>query len=464
MTKVDDPAEALGLDEGALNISSVQDAGLALDRRRAHAQVGFYAMEDLLAVLRLKFFGFMGNKAPGGLRDFCWSFFAFFLRLFRFPGGDRILTVANGPESIARKSVALVPAGTRIREPIRVWGEAAGPAKSETFPELRSHELRDAFVMENWSYQSAVVDQSLVIARREDQGEWRLGGAGDTRYPTGIMGNRQGVAWAKVQSHGKAIERAAYVGTRSPQTWAHWLINFLPSLYLLTSRGSGLDDLPILVPSSIPQDPHWHQSLQVVLGNRRTIPLRRDEFTLVRELHWIDAPFYDTPFASNPTSRASTSLHLEFMLDFRKTYLKELGKQHLEGDLPGRFFLARGTGSKRPYNQKEAIELAKRFGIEPVYVETLSFWQKVQLFHEASVIVGPEGSGLANVIFSAPNTQVLTWWPDRTSPTDNYLFNLAAASGARYATAPSHWTTPMNPQDGSYTIDLDSLESAISSL
>jgi len=421
-------------------------------------------MGDLFLVLRRKFFSFIGNKAPSGLRDLCWNFSATFLRLLGFPGGERILTVANGPEKIAGKSVTLTPAGTRIREPIRVWGEVVESAKSEDFPEIKSHELREAFVLENWSYQSAIVNHSLVIAKREDEGEWRLGGPGSTHYPTGVMATRKGLAWVKVRSHDKAIERAAYVGTRSPHTWAHWLINFLPSIYLLTSRDGGLDDVPILVPSNVPKDSHWSESLQVVLGNRRTIPLKRDKFTFVRELHWIDAPFYDTPFASDSSRRASTSLHLEFMLEFRETYLDGLGKQHLESNLPRRFFLARGAGSRRPYNQSEAIELAKKYGIEPIYAEDWSFWQKVKIFHDAELIVGPEGSGLANIIFSTPNTRVLTWWADGTSTSDNYLFNLAALSGAAYYRTPSQWTTPINPQDGSYTIDLDFLDSALSEL
>jgi capsular polysaccharide biosynthesis protein len=421
-------------------------------------------MANLSEFVRSTFFGFMGNKAPGGLRNLCWKASAIVLSVLRFPGGQRILSVSNGAERMATKSLTLAGRGTRIRASILHWGDEAEDAQGEYFPEIKSHEFRDAFVMENWTYQSAVVGQSLVIPRRESVGDWKLGGSGSTRYPTGVMASRHGLVWANVLRDETVIDRAAYVGTRSPQTWAHWLINFLPSVYLLTSRGAELEDVPLLVPSNLPQDSHWHESLQVVLGKRQIVPLRTDKFTLVRKLHWIDPPFYDTPFALDPSTQETTSLHLEVMSGFRETYLNGLAKQDLEGNLPRRFFLARGKGSRRPFNQREAIALARRYGIEPIYAENLSFWQKVRLFHQAELIVGPEGSGLANLIFSTSHTHVLAWWADRRSSTDNYLFNLAASSGVSYRRAPEHWTTAIHPDDGSYTVDLDSLESALSKL
>lgn len=421
-------------------------------------------MGNLSEFVRSKFFGYMGNTSPGWIRDLCWKISATFLSVLRFPGGQRILRVANGAETTAVKSLTLAGKGTRIRAPILHWGDEAKDAQGECFPEIKSHDFRDAFVMENWTYQSAVVGESLVIPRRESEGDWKLGGSGSTRYPTGVMASRHGLVWANVRRDEAVIDRATYVGTRSPQTWAHWLINFLPSVYLLASRGTELEDVPLLVPSTLPQDSHWQESLQVVLGKRQTIPLRTDKFTLVRELHWIDAPFYDTPFASDPSTQEYTSLHLEVMSGFRETYLNELAKKDLEGNLPRRFFLARGAGSRRAYNQRQAIALAKRYGIEPIYAENLSFWEKVRLFHQAEVIVGPEGSGLANLIFSTSHTQVLAWWADRRSSTDNYFFNLAALSGVSYRRSPENWTTAIDPHDGSYNVDLDSLESALSKL
>ena len=421
-------------------------------------------MDHTTGLLQSHFFRFMGNKAANALRDLFWGVSTMVLSAFRFPGDHRVLTVVNGADMIASKSVTLAATGKRIRAQIVHWGEEAEEPQSGEFPEIKAHELTDALVMENWAYQSAVVGRSLVIPRRESEGEWKLGGPGGTRYPTGVMASRNGLAWARVRHDDSAIESAAFVGTRSPKTWAHWLINFLPSVHLLSSRANKLEDVPLLVPSNLPQDSHWTESLELVLGNREIIPLRTDKFTLVRKLHWIDAPFYDTPFAAGSSTQETTSLHLEVMSGFRETYLKALATKHLDGTLPRKFFLARQAGSKRPFNQTEAIALAKSYGIEPIYAENLSFWHKVQLFHQAEVIVGPEGSGLSNLVFATPNTQVLAWWSGRVSSTDNYLFNLAALSGASYTRAPAHWTTGIDPAEGSYTVDLDALESALSKL
>ncbi len=45
-----------------------------------------------------------------------------------------------------------------------------------------------------------------------------------------------------------------------------------------------------------------------------------------------------------------------------------------------------------------------RYDVEPVVLSTLSLDQQIALFRNARLVIGPHGAGLANVVFSAPNT------------------------------------------------------------
>lgn len=411
--------------------------------------------------LKPQFLAYLANPSSGIFRDYVWLAMRAILFLLAHPGGLRVVTVLDAPEQASLRSHQLFPVGTRIRQEIRYEGSDAKEKTEEQFPELQVHEVRDSLVMENWSYQSAIWKENLVIPSREDPAGWRLGGPRDSNYPTGIIATRNRMALARIAVGGPEIDRAVFVGSRSPHTWAHWLINYLPSVYLLNARGLGLAEVPLLLPSHIPDDSHWRESLSHVLGSRKTLLLSKDYFSRVGELYWVDAPFYDTPFASDPARRTSTSLHLEAMTEVRETFLLQLEKFKLNFKLPKHFFLARGPGSKRPYNQDEVISLASGFGIETVYLEKLSFWEKVQLFRDAKVIVGPEGSGMANVLFSSEKTRVLTWWAGETNATDNFLFNVAAVAGADYSTAPAEWTSYSGNSDQSYKVDLRPLKSAL---
>lgn len=62
-------------------------------------------------------------------------------------------------------------------------------------------------------------------------------------------------------------------------------------------------------------------------------------------------------------------------------------------------------GWKRSYrrlmNEALIVEIVRADVSDVLYLETLSFEQRVALFSRAKVIVGPPGSGMLNVLFVA---------------------------------------------------------------
>ena len=66
------------------------------------------------------------------------------------------------------------------------------------------------------------------------------------------------------------------------------------------------------------------------------------------------------------------------------------------------------TERRRCVNEDEVAELFKSYGYEEVFCENLSMKEKIGLFNSAKYVAGPIGGGMCNVIFSSPETKVIS--------------------------------------------------------
>ena len=71
-----------------------------------------------------------------------------------------------------------------------------------------------------------------------------------------------------------------------------------------------------------------------------------------------------------------------------------------------KIYISRKMGRKMLNEADLIIGLEKR-GFEIVHLEEMPLSGQIQLFQEASIIVGPHGAGHANIIWSSPGTQLL---------------------------------------------------------
>ncbi|MGF7206202.1 hypothetical protein GGE65_000763 [Skermanella aerolata] len=61
---------------------------------------------------------------------------------------------------------------------------------------------------------------------------------------------------------------------------------------------------------------------------------------------------------------------------------------------------------RRMLNEKELIVALETEGIQPLEAEKLSFREQIELFSNASIIVGPHGAGLVNAAFCKPSASL----------------------------------------------------------
>jgi capsular polysaccharide biosynthesis protein len=93
-----------------------------------------------------------------------------------------------------------------------------------------------------------------------------------------------------------------------------------------------------------------------------------------------------------------------------------------------KLYVSRREAGRCPVNVDEVEDLVRQFGFE-VY-EGAGRPDQASDFAEASVVVGPSGAGLANVIFCAPGTTVVELLSD--AHVYPYDATLAQAAGLRY--------------------------------
>jgi len=371
--------------------------------------------------------------------------------------------VRTGISSVAHQTIELFPEGKKIEVDVNDREQGTNGVSDDRHPRLSGYVVSGYSVTENSRFQATLKGNTMFIENRKHLGPWLLSPDIVGKRNAGIIAQRGDIV--AIQGRGKVTTepRGIYGGTRSPTTWAHWLINFLPAVHLTKKLGPEFDNFPMLVPTSIPDDTHWQESLRLVLGGRTSLSLHPDSYTRFDRLLWLEPAAYDTPFSIDHARQTGVSLHYEAMQEFRKEFLNYSNVNSSSQFLPTKVFLARKEGTKRPYNQEECISQAADFGFEAVYIEDLTLSDKIRLFFDAEVVVGPLGSGFSNVLFSSPRTSLLSWWTYPLGITDNFEFNLAKVSGARYNAAPLSWILPGISGD-SYSLDLEKFSSGLAAL
>ena len=124
-----------------------------------------------------------------------------------------------------------------------------------------------------------------------------------------------------------------------------------------------------------------------------------------------------------------------------------------------RIYVSRGpSGHRRLRNEEEIIGKLGEYGFVEVRAETLSFQEQVGLFREAKVVAAPHGSGLANIVFCSPGTQVVELFP--AANIDLY-YRLSTALQLKYHYVKDRTGNPARLTLNDYTIAWDDLKKTL---
>ena len=77
-----------------------------------------------------------------------------------------------------------------------------------------------------------------------------------------------------------------------------------------------------------------------------------------------------------------------------------------------RIYLSRARANNRLLlNEKEVWQQLQSLGFEEFHAEDYSFAEQIWIFQHAEAVIGPHGSGFANIVFSRPGTKIIDIQP-----------------------------------------------------
>lgn len=180
--------------------------------------------------------------------------------------------------------------------------------------------------------------------------------------------------------------------------YGHWLVDFLPKLFVLHAAGYDIDTLRYLVPADTPA---FGIALLELIGIGRERLIQYD-------------PLFETVLADElliPTLVRTNSRTAPPFADAVAFLMGRIAERHAPAPAGhgSRLFISRaraGRGMRRLLNRERIEYLATEAGFSVVHPEQLTLPDQVRLFQGASRIIGEYGSALHGTIFSPPETIV----------------------------------------------------------
>ncbi|NJM56880.1 MAG: glycosyltransferase family 61 protein, partial [Synechococcales cyanobacterium RU_4_20] len=192
---------------------------------------------------------------------------------------------------------------------------------------------------------------------------------------------------------------AVLLSTLSGHVYYHWMIDLLPRIGLLRQelqqQRLGFDHIDHFIVNSLEAKfqretlQHLGVPLEKVIESDR-VPHLQAETLLVPsfpgQLDWI-------PPAT---------------IDFLRQQFLPKAAQNGTQTHPKRIYISRqGARYRRVLNEDQVLEILRPYGFVSVSLEELSVCEQAALFAQAEIIVAPHGSGLTNLVFCQPHTQIL---------------------------------------------------------
>lgn len=191
--------------------------------------------------------------------------------------------------------------------------------------------------------------------------------------------------------------KLAVISSPGSENWYHWLLQILPRLLILKQAQAQYDRIYI---NNLTQ-PWQKESLKIILSS---LKIPEDKLLIINGDCIIQAEMLIVP--SVPfIPRKDIPLPSWLKKELRAVFL---GKDSSPVKKYERIYISREkASSRRILNEKDLIKSLRKLDFHIVDLETLSPHEQAHLFYNARVIVGPHGSGFANLLFVKPHCKLI---------------------------------------------------------
>lgn len=202
--------------------------------------------------------------------------------------------------------------------------------------------------------------------------------------------------------------QAAYIGGPYSANFYHWMIEYLPSIYLLDQHEE-YRDVPIMVDEASIKHPNMRAALETVCGSHKIISLQAGYGYSMDKLIVPSKLSYVSPSVKDNLRPTDTFIKEEAI-----TFLRS--KFYTSSKVVNRcLFLARKSNVfSRMTNQEEISIIFAEYGFELVFPEDLTLVDNIKLFSEAKIIAGSTGAAMTNIIFAPENAKIVVFLNEHT--------------------------------------------------
>ena len=200
--------------------------------------------------------------------------------------------------------------------------------------------------------------------------------------------------------------RVVLLGARGAHNYYHWLLDIVPKLNALQAAGFRITtDDTFVVPHS---KPAFARALLAQYGVTPQQIFESESITPFLAAEQLVVPYLSNTMGYSMGSWIPGALQ-QSMLQHSPVDLQSDLKIYISRD-------AKTAAGRTVGNQSEVEAYFSQCGFEIVFPERHSVVQQAQLFAKASVVAGPHGAGLSNLVYCAPGTKVFEFFGAHMAP------------------------------------------------
>ncbi|MBA3023298.1 MAG: glycosyltransferase family 61 protein [Gammaproteobacteria bacterium] len=319
------------------------------------------------------------------------------------------MSVAAGASLQSARMTAVIPARTLTLQPVRRVGTDADKADRKAhpvdLPELVITEFRDIQIIGGTEMlcmnDDILLYDEMALGDPEHYGRKAFGIMAAQTFGKLLPACYQGRVLISCHRPEKdPIPKGIHLCKDHSVNYFHWLFECLPRAIVAIER-TEYSDFPLLIDDRLPAQNL--QALEQIAAGREIVRIGHRDVHRVGELVFPGVFSFMHDNYDNEVSADDLLIAPEAVQLLRRTYLPA---QANEGRR--KLFVARDGAKYRLLRNELQLqsEMAAQ-GFEIVHPERLDFVQQVELFSAASVIAGPTGAGLSNMVFAPEGCKVI---------------------------------------------------------
>lgn len=210
--------------------------------------------------------------------------------------------------------------------------------------------------------------------------------------------------------------RLAVISSPGSENWYHWLLQVIPRLMILKESGMEYDKIYV---NNLKHK--WQiDSLQAVL---HCLNISEDQLLIINGDVIVQASHLIVPSVPFIPSKHASKLPVCMTSKLRSIFLDSNCSSIETND---RIYISRMHAScRRIINENELTNELQKLGFKTIYLELLSPYDQARIFKDAKIIIGPHGSGFANLIFVSKGCQLIEI-DHGTNPSRSYYQKMAS--------------------------------------